>query len=173
MLAQDSLLPDPRLYSAGLQYFSYLPDEDFLVWRSQFQAVVNRYQWTDAVVKQFAFTHMKDVATQEVLDIPLHGSETVEQILDGYQEQFCMGDNIQPPRVRRRTSKIRAFTEDAEGRRTTAAADDSAPASSPGLHGPLANLDLAPLSEASADWLNEECQRPNLKKDQWDFLVGQ
>ena len=221
MRAQDSLLPDPRLYPARLRYFSYLPDEDFLVWRSQFQAVVNRYQWTNAVAKQFTFAYMKDIATQAVLDIPLSESETVEQMLDEYQDRFCMGSNSQPPQAQRRTPKIRAFrwnpleacwdracsrgkslfrqrpkqgnrlttrsskfngsrtdssavrtpvngepnrkvaqilpvvTEDAEGRRTMAVADDSAPASSPGLQSLLADLDSVTLKEASADGLNE------------------
>ena len=109
MRAQDSLLLNPRLYPAGLRYFSYLPDEDFLVLQSQFQAVINSYQWTNSVAKQFAFAYMKDIATQAFLDIPLSGLETVEQMLDEYQEQFCMGSNSQPPRARRRPPKIRAF----------------------------------------------------------------
>ena len=54
-----------------------------------------------------------------------------------------------------------------------AVADDSARASSPGLQGLLADLDSVTLNKASADGLNEECQRPNPTKDERDFLLGQ
>ena len=64
-------------------------------------------------------------------------------------------------------------TKDAEGRRTMAVADDSASASSPGLQGLLVDVDSVILNEASAEGLNKECQQPNPKKDEWDFLLGQ
>ena len=54
-----------------------------------------------------------------------------------------------------------------------AVADDLAPASRPGLQGLLADVDSVILNKASANGLNKECQQPNPKKDERDFLLGQ
>ena len=110
------------------------------------------------------------------------------------QDRFRLGEDLRLLLTGRRASKIcrcryqstqkrsllrqvaqilPVVTEDAEGRQTTAVADDSAPASSAGLRGLLANLDSVILHEVSADRLNEECQRPHPKKDERDFLLGQ
>ena len=84
------------------------------------------------------------------------------------QDRFRLGEDLRLLLTRRRASKIcrRRY-------RTTAVVDDSAPASSQGLQGLLANFDSVIPNEASADGLNEECQRPNPQKDERDFLLGQ
>ena len=42
------------------------------------------------VAKQLAFAYMRDWATQVVMDIPVYGSVTIEQMLDAYQDRFSL-----------------------------------------------------------------------------------
>ena len=68
--------------------------KDFRAWRCQFEGLASWYQWTNAVTKQFAFAYMRDIDTQTVMDIPLYGSETARELLDTYQERFCLGEDL-------------------------------------------------------------------------------
>ena len=101
-------------YSDEIRGSYYYLDDDFQAWRSQFEALVERHQWMDAVAKQFAFAYMRDMATQTVVDIPLYGPETLGQMLNTYQDWFgliedlvrlCMGrgGTLRGPRRRRPT----------------------------------------------------------------------
>ena len=83
MRAQDLHRPYPRC-------FYYLLGDDFRTWRYRFKALVERYQWTNAVANQFAFAYMRDMATQVIMDISLYGSETIEQMLDAYKDRFSL-----------------------------------------------------------------------------------
>ena len=88
-------------YPAGIRCFYFFPNDDFRIWRRQFEALAGRYQWTNAIAKQFAFAYMRDWATQVVMDIPLHGSETIEQTLDAYQDRFSLVADLQQLQMQR------------------------------------------------------------------------
>ena len=76
-----------RPLNTKIQYFSNLPGENFLAWRSQF--LLSRYHhWTDAEAKHLVYTYMKGTALESVMDITLTGRETVGQVLDEYQNRF-------------------------------------------------------------------------------------
>ena len=75
---------------------------------------------TDPVAKQFAFACMRDMATQTVMDFPLYGPETLCQMLNAYQDRFCLvedlvrhgmrrGGNLRGPHYRHRTRRRRSL----------------------------------------------------------------
>ena len=101
-LPPETQAPDDgqgRPYPAGIRYYYHLPGEDFRVWRRRFKGLADRYRWTDAVTKQFAFAHMRNTATQTVMDIPLYGPETAEELLEAYQDRFYLGEDIENLRL--------------------------------------------------------------------------
>ena len=114
--------PLPHFSEAQGSYY-YLSN-DFRSWRARFENLVNQHQLTDLVAKQFAFVCMRDLATQAVMDIPLYGPETLSQMLNAYQDRFCLiqdlerlrtqrGGNLHGPwrrrRARRRRSLLRPY----------------------------------------------------------------
>ena len=77
-----------RPHNTKIQYFANLPGENFLAWRSQFQVIVNYYRWSDDEAKQLVYVYMKGTALESVMDISLTGPETIQQVLDAYQDLF-------------------------------------------------------------------------------------
>ena len=80
--------PQSRPHNTKIQYFSNLPGENFLAWRSQFQVITDYHRWTDAEAKQLVYAYMKGTALESVMDITLTGRETVGQVLDEYQNRL-------------------------------------------------------------------------------------
>ena len=78
----------PRPHNTKVQYFSNLPGENFLAWRSQFQVIADYHRWSDDEAKQLMYAYMKGTALESVMDIPLTGEETAKQTLDEYQCRF-------------------------------------------------------------------------------------
>ena len=78
----------PRPHNTKVQYFSNLPGENFLAWRSQFQVIADYHRWTDKESKLLMYAYMKVTALESVMDIPLTGPETAKETLDKYQRRF-------------------------------------------------------------------------------------
>ena len=115
--------PPPPHFSEAQGSYYYLSN-DFRSWRARFENLVSQHQLTDLVAKQFAFVCMRDLATQAVMDISLYGPETLSQMLNTYQDRFCLvqdlerlrtqrGGNLHGPwhrrRARRRRSLLRPY----------------------------------------------------------------
>ena len=49
----------PRPHNTKVQYFSNLPGENFLAWRSQFQVIADYHRWSDEEAKQLMYAYMK------------------------------------------------------------------------------------------------------------------
>ncbi len=60
----------PGPHNTKVQYFSNLPGENFLAWRSQFQVIANYHRWSDKEAKQLMYVYMKGTALDSVMDIP-------------------------------------------------------------------------------------------------------
>ena len=52
----------PRPHNTKVQYFSNLPGENFLAWRSQFQVIADYHHWLDDESKQLMYVYMKGTA---------------------------------------------------------------------------------------------------------------
>ena len=78
----------PRPHNTKVQYFSNLPGENFLAWRSQFQVIADYHRWSDDEAKQLMYQYMKGTALESVMDIPLTGPESAKETLDEYQKRF-------------------------------------------------------------------------------------
>ena len=77
-----------RPHNTKVQYFANLPGENFLAWRSQFQVIATYHRWSDDEAKQLVYAYMKGTALESVMEICLTGPETIEQVLDAYQDSF-------------------------------------------------------------------------------------
>ena len=77
-----------RPHNTKIQYFANLQGENFLAWRSQFQVIATYHRWSDDEAKQLVYAYMKGTALESVMDISLTGPETIEQVLDAYQDRF-------------------------------------------------------------------------------------
>ena len=78
----------PRPHNTKVQYFSNLPGENFLAWRSQFQVIADYHRWSDDEAKQLMYAYMKGTALESVMDIPITGPESAKETLDEYQRRF-------------------------------------------------------------------------------------
>ena len=78
----------PRPHNTKVHYFSNLPGENFLAWRSQFQVIADYHRWTDEEAKQLMYAYMKGTALESVMDIPITGLEIAKETLDEYQRRF-------------------------------------------------------------------------------------
>ena len=78
----------PRPHNTNVQYFSNLPWENFLAWRSQFQVIADYHRWTDQESKQLMYAYIKGTALESVIDIPITGPETAKETLDEYHRRF-------------------------------------------------------------------------------------
>ena len=78
----------PRPHNTKVQYFSNLPGENFLAWRSQFQVIADYHRWSDDEAKQLMYAYMKGTALESVMDIPITGPESAKETLDEYQKRF-------------------------------------------------------------------------------------
>ena len=90
--------PSPYPEAGGSYYY---PSDDFKTWRVQFEAIRDRYQWMDAVAKQFAFAYMRDSATEAVMDLTYSGPETLTKVLNAYETRFRLLDNLVRLRLQR------------------------------------------------------------------------
>ena len=86
---------DPRPHNMKVQYFSNLPGENFLAWRSQFKVIADYHRWSDEEAKQLMYAYMKGTALESVMDIPLTGPETAKETLDEYQRRFLSESDSQ------------------------------------------------------------------------------
>ena len=75
--------------------------EDFDAWRVQFEALHERQQWPDNLAKQFAFSYMRNSATEAVMDISYHGPESLTQLLNAYETSFQLLEDLVRLRLRR------------------------------------------------------------------------
>ena len=79
----------PKPTAARLQYFGYLPGENFISWRAHFMDMVGLNRWNTAEAKSFAFNAMKGKAQEFVMDISTKNpQETLEDFLNLYQTRF-------------------------------------------------------------------------------------
>ena len=78
----------PRPHNTKVQYFSNLPGENFLAWRSQFQVIADYHRWSDDEAKQLMYAYMKGTALESIMDIPITGPESAKDTLDEYQKRF-------------------------------------------------------------------------------------
>ena len=85
----------PWPHNTKVQYFSNLPGENFLAWRSQFQVIADYHWWTNEESKQLMYAYMKGTALESVMDIPLTGPETSKDTLDEYQRRFLLESDSQ------------------------------------------------------------------------------
>ena len=78
----------PHPHNTKVQYFSNLPGENFLAWRSQFQVIADYHRWSDQEAKQLMYAYMKGTALESVMEIPITGPESAKKTLDEYQQRF-------------------------------------------------------------------------------------
>ena len=79
----------PKPTAARLQYFSFLPGENFISWRAHFMDMVGLNRWNTAEAKSFAFNAMKGKAQEFVMDISTKkATESLDVFLNLYQERF-------------------------------------------------------------------------------------
>ena len=71
----------------------YLGD-DFHLWRGRFQALCKQRQWSDEVVKPFAFAYMAERAAEAVMDIPYDGPESLDKFLDAYRDRLQLYEHL-------------------------------------------------------------------------------
>lgn len=84
-----------RTTPAKIGFFRNLPGENFLAWRSQFNIVALLNQWGETEAKFMAYTYMRDCALEAVQDIKLNQPDTLEQLLDKYQNRFLPSSKSQ------------------------------------------------------------------------------
>ena len=87
----------PRPHNTKVQYFSNLPGENFLAWRSQFQVIADYHRWSDEEAKQLMYAYMKGTALESVMDIPITGPESAKETLDECQRRFLPESDSQLP----------------------------------------------------------------------------
>ena len=79
----------PKTQMAKPKYYSDLPGENFLAWRSQFQVIAEYNRWSQDEGKAMAFAYMSGQALESVMDIKLNDPlESVKDVLDKYQARF-------------------------------------------------------------------------------------
>ena len=79
----------PKTSMAKPKYYSDLPGENFLAWRSQFQVISEYNRWSQDEGKAMAFAYMSGQALESVMDIGLTDPlESVKDLLDKYQARF-------------------------------------------------------------------------------------